>query len=483
MNSIIVTKINEVFMSIDCDDAGIKYELSEYFTFKVPGAEFMPTFRNKMWDGKIRLFNMWTSQLYIGLMEHLEEFCKTRGYHLVGQDSVIPKQKFSTEEVVKALLDLKLPFTPRNYQVDAIRDGLNDKRLVMLSPTGSGKSLIIYGLTQLGTSGRVLIIVPTTSLVEQMYKDFKDYGYDVEANCHKIYSGHEKDTDKRIVITTWQSVYKLPKRWFADYKMVIGDEAHLFKATSLKTLMEKTENAVMRFGTTGTLDDTKTHKLMLEGLFGPVRRFTTSKQLMKDGQLAKLKISCIMLNYSDEIRQQNKKYTYQEEMNFLVSYTPRNNFIRNLALDQTGNTLLLFQYVEKHGKILYDIIKEKVKDRKVFFVFGGVGAKEREEIRAITEKETDAIIVASYGTFSTGINIRNLHNIIFASPSKSKIRNLQSIGRGLRLGDNKEEAQLFDISDDMSWKQHRNYTLEHAVERIKTYNEEKFKYKTVKVSI
>jgi len=470
-------------MSIDCDDAGIKYELSEYFTFKVPGAEFMPTFRNKMWDGKIRLFNMWTSQLYIGLMEHLEEFCKTRGYHLVGQDSVIPKQKFSTEEVVKALLDLNLPFTPRNYQVDAIRDGLNDKRLVMLSPTGSGKSLIIYGLTQLGTSGRVLIIVPTTSLVEQMYKDFKDYGYNVEENCHKIYSGHEKDTDKRIVITTWQSVYKLPKKWFADYKMVIGDEAHLFKATSLKTLMEKTENAVMRFGTTGTLDDTKTHKLMLEGLFGPVRRFTTSKQLMKDGQLAKLKISCIMLNYSDEIRQENKKYTYQEEMDFLVSHTPRNNFIRNLALDQTGNTLLLFQYVEKHGKILYDIIKEKAKDRKVFFVFGGVGANEREEIRAITEKEKDAIIVASYGTFSTGINIRNLHNIIFASPSKSKIRNLQSIGRGLRLGDNKEEAQLFDISDDMSWKQHRNYTLEHAVERIKTYNEEKFKYKTIKVSI
>ena len=483
MNTIILTKINEVFMSIDCDDAGIKYELSDYFTFKVPGAEFMPTFRNKMWDGKIRLYNMWTSQLYIGLMGHLEEFCRSREYNLVGQDSCIPKQNISTEDVVKALVDLKLPFNPRNYQVDAIRDGISDKRLVMLSPTGSGKSLIIYGLTQLGTSGRVLVVVPTTSLVEQMYKDFKDYGYDVETNCHKIYSGHDKNTDKRIVITTWQSVYKLPKSWFKDFSMVIGDEAHLFKATSLKTLMEKCENAMMRFGTTGTLDDTKTHQLMLTGLFGPVRRFTTSKQLMKDGQLAKLKISCIMLNYSDEIKQSTKKYTYQEEMDFLVSHTPRNNFIRNLAVDQTGNTLLLFQYVEKHGKILYDIIKEKSGDRKVFFVYGGVGANEREDIRAITEKETDAIIVASYGTFSTGINIRNLHNIIFASPSKSKIRNLQSIGRGLRLGDNKEEAQLFDISDDLSWKTHRNYTLEHAVERIKTYNEEKFKYKTVKVNI
>ena len=470
-------------MTVDCEDAGIKYELSDFFTFKVPGAEFMPTFRNKMWDGKIRLFNMWTSQLYIGLMEQLEEFCKTRGYYLVGQDSAIPKQNISTEDIVKALVDLKLPFTPRNYQVDAIRDGVNDKRLVMLSPTGSGKSLIIYGLTQLGTSGRVLIVVPTTSLVEQMYKDFADYGYDVENNCHRIYSGHDKDTDKRIVITTWQSVYKLPKKWFAPFKMVIGDEAHLFKATSLKTLMEKTENAVMRFGTTGTLDDTKTHKLMLEGLFGPIRKFTTSKQLMKDGQLARLKITCLMLNYNDEVRQANKKLTYQEEMDFLVSYVPRNNFIRNLALEQKGNSLLLFQYVEKHGRILYDMIKEKAKNRKVFFVHGGVDADTREDIRAITEKERDAIIVASYGTFSTGINIRNLHNIIFASPSKSKIRNLQSIGRGLRLGDDKDEAQLFDISDDMSWKQRTNYTLEHAVERIKIYNEEKFKYKTVKVKI
>jgi superfamily II DNA or RNA helicase len=470
-------------MTVECEDAGVLMELSEYFTFKVPGAEFMPTFRNKMWDGKIRLFNMWTKQLYIGLMHHLEEFCRTREYKLLGQSSVVKKSEITTEDVVKALLDLNLPFNPRNYQVDAIRDGINDKRLMMLSPTGSGKSLIIYGLIRLATTGRVLIVVPTTSLVEQMYKDFKDYGFDSDENCHKIYSGHDKNTDKRIVITTWQSVYKLPKAWFKDFSMVIGDEAHLFKATSLKTLMEKCENAMLRFGTTGTLDDAKTHKLMLEGLFGQVRRFTTSKQLMKDGQLAKLKINCLMLNYSDEVRNSTKKYSYQEEMDFLVSHAPRNNFIKNLALDQTGNTLLLFQYVEKHGKILYEMIKEKVGDRKVFFVYGGVNANEREDIRAITEKETDAIIVASYGTFSTGINIRNLHNIIFASPSKSKIRNLQSIGRGLRLGDNKAEATLYDISDDLSRGAHKNYTLDHAVERIKQYNEEKFKYKIIKVKI
>lgn len=484
MTNIILEKLDEVFMRVDCEDAGVLQEISDYFTFKVPGAEFMPSFKNRMWDGKIRMFNMWTRSLYIGLIPHLEEFCKTREYQLFGQERVVNQSNVSTEDVVKAILDLNLPFNPRNYQVDAIRDGINKKRLLMLSPTGSGKSLIIYGLCRLATTGRILIVVPTTSLVEQMYKDFIDYGYDSDSNCHKIYSGHDKDTDKRIVITTWQSVYKLPKSWFADFQMVIGDEAHLFKATSLKTLMEKCVNAHLRFGTTGTLDGTKTHKLMLEGMFGPVQRFTTSKQLMKEGNLADLSIMCLLLDYHDEIRMQCKKYTYQEEMDFLCSYEPRNRFIRNLAVNQTGNTLLLFQYVDKHGKVLYNMIKEKVEEtRHIFFVHGGVNANVREEIREITEKESNAIIVASYGTFSTGVNIRNLHNIIFASPSKSRIRNLQSIGRGLRLGDNKTSANLYDISDDLSWKTRRNYTLEHAVERIKIYNEEKFKYKQIKVKI
>ena len=483
-NYIILEKINEVYMKVDCADTGITYELSEYFTFKVPGAEFMPTYRNRMWDGKIRLFNMWNKSLYVGLTHKLEEFCKERGYELLGLDDILNRNKFTVEDVVKEIKDLKLPFNPRNYQVDAVLDGLNSNRMVMLSPTASGKSLIIYCLTQLATEGRCLIVVPTTSLVEQMYKDFADYGCDVEKQCHRIYSGHDKETDKRIIITTWQSVYKLPKSWYEGIKCVIGDEAHLFKATSLKTLMEKCVDADKRYGTTGTLDGSKTHALMLEGLFGEVKQFTTSKKLMKEGKLANLDISCIMLNYNDKVKQETKKYTYQEEMDFICSFEPRNNFISNLALDQKGNTLLLFQYVEKHGKILYEqIVEKKKKNRKVFFVYGGVNADKREEIRAITEREKDAIIVASYGTFSTGINIRNLHNIIFSSPSKSRIRNLQSIGRGLRLGDKKTNAKLFDIADDLTWKAHKNYTLEHAIERIKIYNEEKFNYKTTKINI
>jgi superfamily II DNA or RNA helicase len=174
---------------------------------------------------------------------------------------------------------------------------------------------------------------------------------------------------------------------------------------------------------------------------------------------------------------------YKDEIDFLIANSKRNRFICNLAGTRKGNTLVLYTYVEKHGKILYDLIRDKYPGRKVFFVHGKVEAEEREEVRHITENETDAIIVASYGTFSTGINIRNLHNAIFASPSKSVIRVLQSLGRLLRLGENKTEATLYDISDDLRYKSYTNFTLKHYEERIKIYNNEKFTFKTHNIGL
>jgi superfamily II DNA or RNA helicase len=205
---------------------------------------------------------------------------------------------------------------------------------------------------------------------------------------------------------------------------------------------------------------------------------------MDEEQLAELRIFALILEYSDEIKKKNKDLKYPEEMDFLIGHEPRNKFIRNLALSQKGNTLVLFQYVEKHGNILYDMIKVKAEEgRRIFFVYGGTDTEQREQIRHITEKENSAIIVASYGTFSTGINIRNLHNVIFASSTKSRIRNLQSIGRGLRLGDDKTFCNLYDIGDDMTWKTRKNFTLLHMIERVKIYNDEHFDYKIVKVQI
>ena len=338
--------------------------------------------------------------------------------------------------------------------------------------------MLIFNLLRLKESkqDKILIIVPTTSLVEQLFKDFKDYGYNSDRNVHKIYQGHDKDTNKRVIISTWQSIYNLPKKWFKQFGMVIGDEAHLFKAVSLSKIMTKLETCKYRIGLTGTLDGTKTHKLVLEGLFGTVNKVVSTSELQEKKQLADLKIMCLILQHDKNARHFLKDKSYQEEMDYLVSNTSRNKYIRNLCLSLQGNSLCLFQYVEKHGEILKKLIEDKAQDKKVFYVHGGVEADERENIRAITEKSDNAIIIASYGTFSTGINIRNLHNIVFASPSKSRIRNLQSIGRGLRLKDNNSFATLYDISDDLTYNEKENYTLAHFRERINIYNEEHFDY-------
>ena len=239
----------------------------------------------------------------------------------------------------------------------------------------------------------------------------------------------------------------MPKKWFSRFKVVIGDEAHLFKAKSLTSIMSKLVECPWRFGFTGTLDGTVTHKLVLEGLFGPVEKVTSTSELIKQDHLSKFKINIITLKYTDQSKLLMRRAKYQDEIDFIVRNQARNRFIRNLCTSLEGNTLALFNFVDKHGKVLYDMLKDE--KRSVFFVHGGVKGQERDDIRQIVENENNAIIVASYGTFSTGVNIRNLHNIVFASPSKSRVRNLQSIGRGLRTASGKSEARLFDLVDDL----------------------------------
>jgi superfamily II DNA or RNA helicase len=492
MADIAIKKKNNVYLTVQTDP-GIAQEISDHFSFDAPGAKFHPLFRNKVWDGKIKLFSMFTKELYVGLLSYLEHFAEVNNYK-IDYEEFSQTSDAATPELIREFIDglnLSLPGgeTVRDYQVDAVYRAITDGRRLLLSPTGSGKSLIIYCLLRWNEKfGRKqIILVPTTSLVEQMYSDFQSYseknGWKSSENCSRIYSGHSKDNLLPIVISTWQSVYELPKKFFESYQVVYGDEAHTFKAKSLTGIMHKMVNTPYRIGTTGTLDGTKTHKLVLEGLFGSVYKVITTKQLMDDNHLSELKIFGLVLQYPDDVKKAGKDNKYPDEMTFLCGYEPRNKFIRNLALNQKGNSLVLFQYVEKHGQILFDMIKAKAGDRKVFFVFGGTETADRENIRRITETENDAIIVASYGTFSTGINIRNLHNIIFASPTKSRIRNLQSVGRGLRKGDAKTHCNLYDIGDDLTWKARKNYTLLHMIERIKTYNDEHFDYKLVKVPL
>ena len=482
---VVIEKKNEVFLKVNAEPH-VFMELSDHFTFDVEGAKFMPQYRNKYWDGKIRLFSTSNGQIYVGLLDKIIAFCKRHDYSYGFENNDYYGTPYEVNEGisyegVKDYMSAICNHSPRKYQIEGVYDALRHNRKLLISPTASGKSLMIYTLVRyyVDKGEKILLVVPTTSLVEQMYKDFQDYGWNAESYCHRIYAGKEKTNEYPVTITTWQSVYKLERSFFKDYSVAIGDEAHLFKSKSLISIMTKLADAKYRYGFTGTLDGSQTHKWVLEGLVGPSYKVTKTDELIRQGHLAQLDIQCLVLKHPPQ-----KFETYQDEIEYLITHEQRNNFIKNLTLDLKGNTLVLFSRVEAHGAVLYEKINTNKKDdRRVFFVHGGVDTEERELVREITERENNAIIVASYGTFSTGINIRNLHNIIFASPSKSRVRNLQSIGRVLRKGANKIKAILYDIADDCTKNSKRNYTLNHLIERIKIYNEENFNYEIITIQL
>jgi len=485
MSHLVISKKNEVYLQIEAEPH-VYYELRDAFQFEVPNAKFSPSYKNKWWDGIIYLFNVNTKEIYVGLLDKLIQFCKDHNYTYEFTDNKFYGLPFEineniSKEGVNDYVSSIAKYTPRDYQIEGIYQALYYNRKVIVSPTASGKSLMIYSLVRYYTAkeNNVLIIVPTTSLVSQLFKDFVDYGWDAEKYCHMIYSGREKEDSREVYISTWQALYKMPKKYFEKFNCVIVDECHTAKAKSLVSIMSKMCDAKYRFGFTGTLDGVEVNKLVLEGLFGPSYKIIKTDELMQKGHLAKLDIMVLLLKHPP-----HRFEIFEDEVQYLINHQKRNNFIKNLTLDLKGNTLVLFARVEGHGQPLYESINSNTTDdRKVFFIHGGVNTDERELVREITERENNAIIVASYGTFSTGINIRNLHNVIFASPSKSRIRNLQSIGRVLRKGENKVKATLYDIADDISYKSRKNYTLNHLIERIKIYNEENFNYDIVNIPL
>lgn len=481
MESVVVSKKDDVYLWVSSEPHIIR-EMSDYFTFDVPSAKFHPSYRMGAWDGKIRLLNYKDSTIYAGLVPHIERFCNERGYTLVYDGDA--EENFSVNEAKEFISTLGVSFEPRDYQLEAFVSAVRKRRMLLLSPTGSGKSFIIYLLMRWYMEQhdrKHLIIVPSTSLVAQMKKDFADYGFDSEENIHEIMSGRSKETDKPIVISTWQSLYKMPKKFFQQFGTVVVDECHGVKAKSLTNIMTKMTDTPYRFGTTGTLDGTLTNKLVIEGLLGGVRRVTRTKDLIDEKVLSDFVVKAIVLKHQQRVSSGLK---YQEEIDYIISNESRNNFIKNLVLSLEGNTLVLFTYVEKHGVPLYRQIRDsKDEDRKCFFVHGAVGLDERESVRATVENEKNAIIIASSGVYSQGINIKRLHNVVFTHPGKSRVRTLQSIGRALRRV-NDEEATLYDIVDDLSkGRKTKNFSLKHYQERYSIYKSEKFKVKTYNVEL
>jgi superfamily II DNA or RNA helicase len=492
---ITVEKINEAQLRVYSDDFGIEQELCDHFCFFMPGYRFTPQFKAKLWDGKVRLYDIHRKTLPNGLLEYVRAYAKTRDYPITEKETLRPATERITKEQLCKFID-KLDIHSRgkpidlyDYQVDAIYRAINYEKMLALSPTSSGKSAIIYVIIRilLMMNKRVILLVPTTTLVGQMLNDFKDYASQVDWNaddfCHTLYGGQPKNWDKPVLISTWQSIHSITKSrgqamnaFYKSWDAFIGDEAHRFTSNCIQQISNKMISAKWRIGTTGTIQDEKVSKLTLEGSFGPVYKVTTTKQLMDEGKVVNLKIKCITLEYPEQVRKLLKGADYQKEMDYICTNEERNRFIANLTKVTKGNTLVLFQYVDKHGKPLYKLIKHLCKDRPVHYISGETHVDTREDIRTGVEYQDGAIIVASVATLSTGVNIPSIENIIFASPSKSKIRNLQSIGRGLRLKEGKEKCNLFDISDDLSYKSKMNHTLKHFKQRIEIYSVEEFDF-------
>jgi superfamily II DNA or RNA helicase len=491
-----VEQINAVYLKVT-GDAGVRQEISSYFSFKPAGYQFTPAYKNRMWDGVIRLYQPMKPVLYVGLFPRLKKFCEERGYDLNAPDHLLFGEQIPDDYGIEFAKEIGCKFEPRDYQNKYIVDALRDSRSLSLSPTSSGKSLIIYLIQQhyyRTFDHRTLIIVPTVGLVHQMAGDFIDYGCD-PSMIYKIQGGIDKNTDAPVVISTWQSLIKLPKEWFSQFKVVLGDEAHLFQAKSLQKIMEGLDECYYRHGFTGTLksEESKTHRLVLEGCFGSVRKHVSTKDLIDSGTVAEFDVKAIVLSHSAEARKnfkqalkeiKNTSQKYPAEREFLVNNQKRNMFIRNLLWSLKGqNNLVLFDLVEKHGKILEPMLRKD--DRQLHFIYGGVSGDERERIRHLVEndpiKQHD--ILASFGTFSTGVNLKKLDNVIFASGSKSEVKVLQSIGRALRKGNGSDKATLYDIADDISVGSFENYTLQHFKKRIEIYGQEQFSFRVYTVDI
>jgi superfamily II DNA or RNA helicase len=480
---IVIKKVSEVYVKV-LADRGILREIYERFSFEIPNARFDPRVKNRIWDGRIRMLNLKDQTFYIGLVPELCSFLKKSDYKFTLDPNLYVGSELSSRDLNKLIETLEIPYEVRDYQLSAVLHAVNEGRGLILSATGSGKSLIQFLIASYyrALGMKTLLIVPTQSLVEQMYKDIESYSPYVP-NLHTIMEGQGRDVpeDSEIVIATWQSIFRLPLEWFSQFSVVLGDECHLYSAKSLSGILQKMIETKYRFGFTGSLKDSKTDEMVLKGLFGPVFQASSTRDLIDREYLSKLYIYPIVFKYSDEVCRNFKGVDYQSELSYLIANEQRNKAIVDITINLKGNSLLLFERVDTHGKLLYNIFLEST-DRPIYFIHGGVDVDERENVRKVMEERNDVICIASAGVFSTGINIRNLHNVLLTSLGKSKVRVLQSIGRSLRLHDSKDHASLIDFSDDLRGNRKKlNYSLRHFNERLEVYRREQHVIKQVKV--
>ena len=504
MRIINITKENESYLRVIGLSEHEHSRLAEDLAFYVPGYKFDSRFRSGQWDGKIRLLKKNSTLLYLGLLDTLKSLLQKYSIPFTTSDQFCDIG-YSEDRISSALKYLKLPEHIEEvfkHQIDFMKIALSTKKCIVVSPTGSGKSLCLYIYAKylienfLDADSKILLVVPSTSLVCQMQTDFESYDtyYNtIKDKIHPIIGGLEKDDPtKQIYISTWQSIYDLPKEYFQKFKVLIVDEVHRAKAKSIVSITEKCTKSEWRLGCTGTTSGYKTHDIVLIGVIGKIHRVVKTSELIEQKILAPIKIFNFIFKYPLDAKLLCRNLDYQKEKKWIISNKKRNLIIIEIISNLKQNTIVMFDFIE-HGKFLFEELSKKLLGKKkILYVDGSTKVEEREWIRGEMERDDSHILVASASIYSTGINIKRIHNIVLTSGGKSKIRILQSIGRGLRTHASKDRLNIIDIVDDLQISREdanefrlqsgigvstrQNFMLYHFKQRLGYYTDEGFDY-------
>lgn len=473
-------------------------QLNISLTKRIDSWRFNPLVKRGVWDGYVSYIkdNKW---IPVGLWRYVMLLCKEYRFELkVNGVTRLFDPNISIESFEEWAIDFfdGYKLTPHDYQIEAAFNILKFRRCLAELATSAGKTMISFltvaYMLEKQKAKRILFIVPNVSLVVQASEDFLDYNWQnrVKIKIQQIYAGQKLKPNTNVVIGTYQSLVKKEAAYFDEFDAVIVDETHKAKSASIKDILAKCRNAQYKFGLSGTLPkDGTLDKLTLMSQTGPVITEVKAAFLQKEGHIAGCKVKVIEMDYAPESTKiafqelaQNRyesKDVFQLEQNFVVNNQARLDFIVDIIARVPRNSLVLFHRIE-HGKKIYDALRSR-STKKVYYVDGGTDTDIREEHKKKMEAGDEIVIVASYGTFSTGISVKKIHNIFFTESFKSEVIIRQSIGRGLRQHESKSSVLIVDFVDNLCTPEWENYLYKHGQERQRIYRQEQFEYQIKKV--
>ena len=478
--NITLVKLDNVWGKLITDDPHILEAAVRKFAVKVDNFWFMPAYKAGRWDGKIK-FVQPDGKFYVGIFKKVLHYVKDDNLYNIEIDPGFLNEEETgvfKERFLENISNLEYPFEPRSYQLRGALKSSFYKRGICEHVTSSGKSfticLTIHHLLQDNPDHRVIILVPKIDLVEQFVENLEEYG--IPTDLVGKYCGYQKDEDAQIVVSTWQSVYK-KKAFLRNFNVLIVDECHGLKADEVRGVAEKAINADTRLGFTGTMPAPQCEYMLIQGVLGPVIDEVDYEELQKAKQIAQIKINIVQCNYNEQIILENEEEDFTSEKTRVETDVKRNKIICRIAKEYTDkgkNALILVKKLD-HIQDIKDIMEKA--GVNYFVVTGETKVKDRNHARHEVEKSGGNVIIATTGVYSTGVSIKRLHCVLFASPGKSKIQTLQSVGRGLRLHDTKSHLHLYDVCENLK------FSKKHLKERLKYYKKAKFDYNIKEVSM